>query len=61
MLRPTAAKKGGKLYCEVVEVADCFIARWYRDVAESCWRRHGAEDARSDETIKGEGGQPCGY
>ena len=30
------------------------MARWYRDGAESSWRRHAAEDAKSDD--KGRGG-----
>ena len=38
-LWPTAAKKGGKWYRGVVQVADCFVARWHRDEAESSWLR----------------------
>ena len=54
MLRPTAAQTCGKWYRGVVEEADCFMARWHRDEAESSWLRHAAEDAKSDD--KGKGG-----
>ena len=46
MLWPTAAKKGGKWYRGVVEAAECFMTRWYRDEAESSWLRHATEDAK---------------
>ena len=39
------AKKGGKWYRRVVEAAECFMARWHKDEAESSWLRHAAEDA----------------
>ena len=49
MLWPTAAKKGGKWYRGVVEAAECFMARWHKDDAESSWLRHATEDAKSDD------------
>ena len=49
MLWPTAAKKGGKWYRGVVEAAECFMTRWYRDEAESNRRRCTTEDAKSDD------------
>ena len=59
MLRPTAAKKGGKWYrgvVGVVEAADCLMARWHRSEAESSWLRHAADDANNDEKGRGGGG-----
>ena len=55
VLWPTAAKKGGKSYRGVVEAAECFMTRWYRDEAESSWLRRATEDAKSDDK-KGKGG-----
>ena len=59
VLWPTVAKKGAKWYRGVVEAAECVMARWHRDEAESSWLRRAAEDAKSDEKGKGRGGQPC--
>ena len=62
VLWPTAAKKGGKWYRGVVEPADCFMARWHRDEAESSWLRHAAEDAKKDDKRKeGTGGGRQAY
>ena len=49
VLWPTVAKKGGKWYRGVVKAAECFMARWHRDEAESSWLRHAAEDDKSDD------------
>ena len=35
VLRPTAAKTGGKWYRGVVEAAECFMTTWHRDEAKS--------------------------
>ena len=56
VLWPTAAKKGGKWYRGVVVAAECLMARWHRDEAESSRLRHAADDAKSDDKEKG-GGQ----
>ena len=57
MLWSTAATKDGKWYRGVVEAAECFMARWHRDEAESSWLHHAAEDAKSEDNVNdGEGG-----
>ena len=56
VLWPTAAKKGGKWYREVVEAGECFMVRCHRDEAESNWLGHAAEDAKSDDKEKGTDG-----
>ena len=55
VLWPTAAKKGRQWYRGVVEAAECFMARWHKDEAESSWQRHATEDAKSDDKGKGMG------
>ena len=49
VLWPTAAKKGGKWYREVVQSLECFMTRWQKDEAESSWLQHETEDAKSDD------------
>ena len=55
VLWPTAAKKGGKWYREVVESLECFMTRWQKDEAESSWLQHETEDAKSDDQGRGRG------
>ena len=56
VLRPTAAKKGGKLCLGVVESAGCFTARWHESESESSCLCHAAGDATcNDKDARGRG------
>ena len=43
---------------ESSKAADCFMARWHKDEAETTWLCHAAKDAKSDD--KGKGGAEGG-
>ena len=60
VLWPTAAEKGGRWYRRGLEAADCFMARWHRDEAESIWldaTQHRTPRVTTRESGAGAGGE----